>query len=111
MGLFSGLFNKKYENINGEQFEQLLKSNKDVLILDVRTSDEFKGGHIPKAKNISVQELSSKILTIESYRDKPVVVYCASGARSSSAAGILAKVGFMNIYNLGPVSSYKGKLK
>lgn len=111
MGLFSGLFNKKYESINGEQFDQLLKANKDLLILDVRTSGEFKGGHIPKAKNIAVQELGSKISTIENYRDKPVVVYCASGARSSSAASTLAKLGFMNIYNLGPVSNYKGTLK
>lgn len=111
MGIFSGLFGKKYKNISGVELNQLLKDSKEVLILDVRTSGEFKGGHIPKAKNISVQDLRTKIATIENYKDKPVVVYCASGARSSSAASILAKSGFTNLYNLGSVNNYKGSLK
>ncbi len=113
MGFLSGLFgNKKYTNINGEELQKMVKENKDVLILDVRTIGEFRSGHIPKSKNIPVQELSSKVGTLDSYKDDKVIVYCASGARSASAARALSKNGFNKIYNLnGGISSYEGKLK
>ncbi len=112
MGFFDTLFgNKKYSNIDGTKFEQMEKDNKDLLILDVRTPDEFKSGHIPNAKNIHVGQLSSKISTLEKYKDKNVVVYCASGGRSISAALTLSKNGFNNVYNLGGIRNYKGKLK
>jgi rhodanese-related sulfurtransferase len=113
MGFLSGLFaNKKYINIDGEKLQKMVKENKDVLILDVRTIGEFRSGHIPKSKNIPVQELSSKVGTLDSYKDDEVIVYCVSGARSASAARTLSKNGFNKIYNLsGGISSYKGKLK
>lgn len=113
MRLLSGLFgNKKYTNINGEELQKMVKENKGVVILDVRTTGEFRSGHIPKSKNIPVQELSSKVSTLDSYKDDEVIVYCASGARSASAAKSLSKNGFNKVYNLnGGVSSYKGKLK
>ena len=113
MGFLSGLFgNKKYTNINGEELQKMVKENKDVLILDVRTLGEFRSGHIPKSKNIPVQELSSKVGTLDSYKNDEVIVYCASGARSASAVRILSKNGFNKMYNLsGGISSYKGKLK
>ncbi|MGL5330353.1 MAG: rhodanese-like domain-containing protein [Peptostreptococcaceae bacterium] len=112
MRIFSGLLrNNKYTNIRSDKFEDIIKSNKDVLILDVRSVDEFRSGHIPKAKNIPVQELSSKIQTLDAYKDKEIIVYCASGARSANAAKILYQNGFAKIYNLGGISNYKGKLK
>jgi len=55
MGFLSELFgNKKYTNINEEELQKMLKKNKGVLILDVRTIGEFRSGHIPKSKNIPV---------------------------------------------------------
>ena len=68
MSFFSNLFSKKYENINGSKLNNIIKNNNKVLILDVRTAGEFKSGHIPKAKNIPVNELSSKINTVLSSR-------------------------------------------
>ncbi|MGL6104523.1 rhodanese-like domain-containing protein [Romboutsia sp.] len=112
MGFLSSLFgNKQYTDINGNELQKMIKENKALLILDVRTVDEFRSGHIPNAKNIPVQELNSKVNTLEVYKDKEIVVYCASGGRSASAANILAKNGFNKIYNLGGISNYKGKLK
>ncbi len=112
MSFFSNLFSKKYENINGSKLNNIIKDNKKVLILDVRTPGEFKSGHIPKAKNIPVNELSSKINTLSSHKDEEVVVYCASGMRSSNASKILTKNGFNKIYNLsGGIGSYTNKLK
>lgn len=112
MGFLSGLFgSRNYKNINNEEFQQITKSNKDALVLDVRSVAEFRSGHIPKAKNIPVQELSSKINTLDAYKEEDVIVYCASGGRSSSAANILSKNGFIKVHNLGGIGNYKGKLK
>lgn len=113
MGFLSALFSSnKYKTINGDELQDILINNKNALILDVRTVGEFRTGHIPKAKNIPVQELSSKIHTLETYKDEVIILYCASGARSASAARLLSNNGFNKIYNLsGGVHSYKGHLK
>ncbi|WP_434796162.1 rhodanese-like domain-containing protein [Terrisporobacter vanillatitrophus] len=112
MGFLSALFgNKNVKRINDEELKNMIKNNKKLLILDVRSVGEFRSGHIPKAKNIPVQEISSKINTLDLYKDDEVVVYCASGGRSSSAANILARNGFNKVYDLGGMSNYKGKLK
>ncbi|WP_099189047.1 rhodanese-like domain-containing protein [Tepidibacter mesophilus] len=102
MNFMQRLFGRKsnFQNINGEEVQALIKENKDMLILDVRTLDEYKSGHIPKAKNIPVNELNLKINSIKKYQDKPVLVYCASGVRSKRASNILSKSGFNNLYNL-----------
>lgn len=112
MSFFSTLFGgNKYNSINGDELQQMCKDNKDVLILDVRTVGEFRSGHIPKAKNIPVQELSSKLHTLEAYKDKTIILYCASGGRSASAAKLLSNNGFNKIYNLiGGIGNYKGQL-
>ena len=77
------------------------KVSRDVLkqkleagatVLDVRTSQEFRGGAYPGARNIPVQELGARLDEVPTGR--PVVVYCASGMRSASAARILAQAGF-----------------
>lgn len=106
-----GLFRKRgYTTITGSQFQKMT-SNNNILILDVRSSGEYKTGHIPNAKNLPVDTLSSKLSTLNSYKDSEIVVYCASGGRSARACDILSKNGFNKVYNLsGGVSSYKGKL-
>lgn len=106
-----GLFRKRgCTTITGSQFQKMI-SNNNILILDVRSSGEYKKGHIPNAKNLPVDTLSSKLSTLNSYKDSEIVVYCASGGRSARACDILSKNGFNKVYNLsGGVSSYKGKL-
>ena len=113
MSFFSELFgNSKYKNINEDELNKISKENKDALIIDVRSVGEFRNGHIPKAKNIPVQELSSKIHTLDAYKNTDIILYCASGTRSSSAAKLLSNNGFNHIYNLsGGISKYKGQLK
>ena len=111
MRLFSNMFeSKNYTNINNEQLQNIIKSNKNTLILDVRSPGEFRSGHIPNAKNIPVQELSSQIDDLDAYKNDDIIVYCASGVRSSTAVIILNDSGFNKVYNLGGIGNYKGKL-
>ena len=111
MGFFSNMFgSKNYTNINNEELKNIIKNNKNALILDVRSIGEFRSGHIPNAKNIPVQELSSQINNLDAYKNDDIIVYCASGGRSSSAENILNKNGFSKVYNLGGIGNYTGKL-
>ena len=113
MSFLSQLFqSSKHENIDGLELNSIFKNNKNTLILDVRSVGEYNSFHIPKSKNIPVHELKSRLDTLDSYKNSKIVVYCASGARSSSASKILSENGFNNVYNLkGGISSYISKKK
>ncbi len=86
-----------YQNIDAAQAKQLIDA-KSVQLIDVREEDEFRMGHIAGAKLISLGQLSSRIAEIE--KTKPVLVYCASGARSAEAAQVLVSSGYTKVYNL-----------
>jgi phage shock protein E len=69
------------------------------VVLDVRTSGEFRGGAYPGALNIPVQELAYRLGELP--RDRPIVVYCGSGMRSASAVRLLQAQGFADVVNGG----------
>lgn len=74
-----------------------------ATLLDVRTVDEFQELHLPGAKNVPLHELGGALASLP--KDKPVVVYCAVGARSASAAALLAKAGY-EVHNLGAMGNW-----
>ncbi len=71
-----------------------------ALLLDVRSTGEFASGHIDGAVNIPVDQLARRIGDVGA-KERPVVVYCRSGARSGQAAGILRGAGFARVEDLG----------
>jgi phage shock protein E len=75
------------------------KLESGATIVDVRTPDEFRDGAYPGAKNIPLSELGRRLGEIP--KDKPVVLYCASGARSSSAARTMKQAGYTDVINAG----------
>jgi len=70
------------------------------LILDVRTPAEFKRGHLPQAMLIPVQELQRRIGELSAYRQQEILIYCATGNRSTVASKILIDQGFTQISNM-----------
>jgi len=76
-----------------------------AVLLDVRTPGEFRSGHIEGAVNIPVNELESRIAEIPA--DKEVVVYCRSGARSSTAKRIMESKGIAHVYDLGSIGAWR----
>lgn len=89
--------------VDGAKAKELVKSG--ALLLDVRTQSEFDGGHIEGATLIPIQELDGRLAEVGP-KDKPVVVYCASGMRSGRAAATLAKSGWGKVYDLGAMSNW-----
>jgi rhodanese-related sulfurtransferase len=94
------MFNLNIKNVTATEAHKLINEDSELIILDVRTSEEYEGGHIPGAKLVPVQILSMKLAELDKYKDKPVLVYCASGGRSPRAVEILANNSFENIYHL-----------
>lgn len=70
-----------------------------ATILDVRSPGEFSQGAYPKARNIPLDSLASRLSELP--KDRPLVVYCASGARSAQAARLLKKAGYADVTNAG----------
>jgi len=99
---------KGITNISVQNVNELLKEN-DLLILDVRSNEEFNVGHLKGSQNIPVQSLSLKIASILDWKNKKVLVYCHSGGRSLAASQMLKKSGFTKIHNMvGGVSAWVG---
>ncbi|MGL4731663.1 MAG: rhodanese-like domain-containing protein [Clostridium sp.] len=86
-------------NISENQAIGLL-NNESVIFLDVRSTEEYKEGHLPKAKSMPLDILERNLATLKAYKDKNIVVYCGTGSRSFRASSILSRNGFKNIYNL-----------
>ena len=90
----------------------LLAAHKAVsngaVIIDVRTSKEYRQHHIPNAINISLQELSKSVARVP--KDRVLVVYCQSGSRSSAAAKILSQKGY-KVYDVATEGEYNREIK
>ena len=78
------------------------------LVLDVGDGAEFAAGHLPKARNIPVKELSSRVAEIAKFKDKPVLVTAKGATRASAASRFLKRSGFNNVYLLkGGVTAWE----
>lgn len=86
----------------------MLINQKDAVVIDVREPAEFAQSHILNARNVPFGELEARIKELERYKEKPVIVSCATGNRSGSAAAALRKHGFTNVVNLaGGVAAWQ----
>jgi phage shock protein E len=85
----------------GEEARALVAAG--ATLLDVRTVDEFQELHIEGARNVPLNELGGAMASLP--KDKPVIVYCAVGARATTAAGLLARAGFQ-VRNLGAMANW-----
>ena len=89
---------KDYHNIPG------------AVLLDVRTPQEYREGHIPGRKNLPLQTID-KVDSIVENKDTVLYVYCHSGARSRQAASLLQYMGYSNVTNIGGIAAYSGKVE
>lgn len=81
--------------------EATLLINRDALtILDVREATEFAVSHLPEAKNLPLSKIPAEIAPFAALKDQAVLLYCASGGRSTAAAHQLKRQGFTQLYNL-----------
>ena len=89
----------RYAEVSSEKAAELIKKN-DPLILDVRTLAEHRQGHIQNSMLIPVQELQSRLKELTDYKNREILIYCATGNRSTVASKILIDNDFKQIINL-----------
>jgi len=85
-------------------------NNSNYQFIDVRTDSEYTSGHIPKSIHIPLHEIQNRLSEIDSLKNKNIIAYCRSGARSSKATKILIEAGFKVLNLSGGVLSWKGDL-
>lgn len=78
----------------------LLMNKDDTIVLDVREDAELREGTIGKAKHIPLSALDQRLKELDKHREKTIIAYCRSGARSSRACSKLRKAGFEKVVNL-----------
>lgn len=105
MGIFD-FFNVSDINNGVREYE----NTPEAVLVDVRTPEEYKEGHIPGSKNIPLQTIANDIFSTVS-KNAPLFVYCLSGSRSRQATSILKQIGYTKVRDIGGISSYKGKVE
>ena len=81
-----------------------------AILLDVRTPQEYREGHIPGSQNVPLQTID-KVRTVVENKDTPLYVYCRSGGRSRQAVQLLRQMGYSNVTNIGGIAAYRGKVE
>ena len=105
MGIFDFF---KQPDIN--QGVQEYKNAVGAVLLDVRTPQEYREGHIPGSQNVPLQQLA-KVEEVPDNIDTILYVYCRSGARSRQAVSLLQAMGYTNVHNIGGIAAYSGKVE
>ncbi len=95
---------KRMGRVKPARAHELVKGG--AALVDVRSPMEFSSGHLPGALNMPLNELGTHLRKLGPKKDRPVVLYCASGTRSAMARSVLKGQGFTQVFNLGSMSNW-----
>ena len=95
--LYRSIENKE---ISYKKMQEILKKDKNSILLDVRSKQEFKEYHLEGAINIPLYDLEETVADIIKEKDVNIITCCASGYRSRQAKMILEEMEYKNVYNL-----------
>ena len=92
-----------YEQITAEQAKTIMDTEKDYVIIDARTEEEFAEGHIENAILIPEYEIANRAENELPDKEQLILVYCRSGRRSKIASEELVKLGYTNVKEFGGI--------
>ncbi|WP_312372164.1 rhodanese-like domain-containing protein [Lachnoclostridium sp.] len=96
-----------YIEITQSEAKEMMNSEEKLVILDVRTDEEFMEGHIENAILLPVGEITDRAEEMLPDKDKKILVYCHSGRRSKVASYELAELGYTNVFEFGGIIDWK----
>ena len=105
MGFFD-LF--KHTDIN--QCVAQFRQADGAVLVDVRTPEEYRDGHVPGSINVPLQQIEDIELEVAE-KNTPLYVYCCSSTRSRQATALLKEIGYEDVHNIGGILDYKGKVE
>lgn len=94
-----------YVKISAIEAKEFME-NEELVILDVRTEEEYRGGHIENAILLPVNDIDNKVQEIITDKDTKILLYCRSGNRSATASKKLIQLGYTNVYDFGGINSW-----
>ena len=100
--LFKNIIKKIYrhkENITVEEMLEIIKTNNNVIVLDVRSKQEYNEGHVSGSINIPIYDLEKNAVQ-KLEKESIIIIYCSAGIRSKRGIQILKKLGYKNLYNI-----------
>ena len=98
-----------YQQVSMDEAITLMETESNYIILDVRTPEEYKEGHIPGAINIPNETISIDEIPQLPDKEQLILVYCRSGNRSKQASEKLSALGYLNIVEFGGINSWPGE--
>ena len=96
-----------YQKITAAAVKSRLDNGEKLIIVDVRTKEEYDTGHIKNSILIPYDEIEAKAASLLTDKNASIIVYCRSGRRSEIAAKSLVKLGYTNVADLGAISDWK----
>lgn len=100
-----------YKTITAKEVKEMIDREDNIILLDVRSEQEHKAGHIPGSILIPGSELAQRAPELLQDKNARIVVYCQSGRRSKSAANTLLELGYSNVYDLGGINNWTYEIK
>lgn len=95
----------EYKKISAEEAKAMIDAG-NVIILDVRTQEEFDAGHIAEAIRLEYADFETKAATVLPDKDATILVYCRSGNRSKTASKMLLELGYTDVYDFGGINDW-----
>ena len=83
-----------------------MAANPQAVVLDVRTAEEYREKHIPKAVLLPLAEVKEKAAVVLPDKNAEILVYCRSGNRSRQAGVLLAEMGYTSVYDFGGIQDW-----
>ncbi len=92
-----------YQTITAEEAKKMMDDTESIIVLDVRTQEEYEEGHIKDSLLIPDYEITETAETVLTDKSAAILVYCRSGRRSANASQALADLGYENVYDFGGI--------
>ena len=100
-----------YLQITQEEAQRIMDTNENIIILDVRTEQEFSEGHITGAICIPNETITEDVIKELPDKEQIILVYYRSGRRSKEASEKLASYGYTNIREFGGINDWQGEIE
>lgn len=97
----------KSNNLNQDKAYEQLQNDQSIQLVDVRSKEEYRDGHVKGSVNVPLDTIPSKFASLYPNKDQQIFIICYSGARASDATQYLVRLGYTKVYNIGGVATWR----
>lgn len=102
---------ESYQHLSADEAIKIMQTEKNILILDVRTQEEYNKKHIPNAVLLPIEELRKNNFAPLKDKNQKILIYCWTGRRAEDSAQILVDKGYKNVYEFGGLVDWTGEVE